>query len=65
MTWLKENAPIFFSKTFWGYILSGLAEICALYAWIDPVLMDIIAKTLFTVTSVNVVWKGAKKMAGN
>jgi len=65
MTWLKAKAPILFSKVFWGYTLSALAKVTAFYGWLDEGVMDIVAEWVFLVTSVNVVWKGAKKIGEN
>ena len=62
MEWLKKFAPIFWSKTFWGFTLSALFEVAALYGWIDQALMEILAKFVFTITGVNVIWKGATKI---
>lgn len=60
---LKTFAPVLWSKTFWGFTLSAVFKIFALYGWIDTGLMEILATWVFTVTGVNVIWKGAKKVA--
>jgi hypothetical protein len=64
MEWIKKNMPILLSKTFWGYTLSAVAKFAALHNWIPEADMDIVAEWLFTVTTVNVIWKGANKVAG-
>jgi len=65
MEWLKAKAPLLFSKVFWGYTLSGFAKVVAFYGWLDENVMDIVAEWIFYVTSVNVVWKSAKKIGEN
>lgn len=64
MEWLKKHAPILLSPTFWGLTLSAFAKVVSLYGWMDEALMDIIADWLLLATGVNVIWKGAKKVAG-
>jgi hypothetical protein len=63
MIWLKANAPILFSKVFWGYTLTGIAKVIAFYGWVDEGVMNIVAEYLFAITSVNVVWKAASKIS--
>jgi len=59
---LKQFAPVLWSKTFWGFTLSAIFKVFALYGWLDVELMEILSSWVFTVTGVNVVWKAAKKI---
>lgn len=64
MEWLKENAPLLFSPTFWGLTLSAFAGVVAHYAWLDQFMMETIATWILMVTGVNIVWRGASKIGG-
>ena len=62
MAWLRSFAPVLWSKTFWGFTQSAIFKVFALYGWLDVALMEILSTWVFTVTGVNVIWKGAKKI---
>lgn len=64
MNWLRTNFPVLFSPTFWGLTLAALFAIADLYAWFRPELAEILRNWLIGVTGVNIVWKGATKLAG-
>ena len=63
MEFIKKYAPLLLSVTFWGLTLSAFAGIVAHYGWLDEFMMQTISEWLFTVTGVNVIWKGAKKIS--
>ena len=64
MNYIRENAPLLLSPTFWGLTLTGLFATAELYAWVDPELMKIVYTWLLGVTGVNIVWKTGQKISG-
>ena len=64
MNWLRQNIPLFFSPTFWGLTFAGLFKLAALHNWLPEADLDIVAAWLVGITGVNVIWKAAKKSAG-
>lgn len=65
MNYLKENAPILFSPTFWGLTFTAIFSVLGYYEVADEGLLTIIATWLGGITGVNIVWKFGKKVAGN
>lgn len=64
MEYLRSKFPILFSPTFWGLTLSFIFKVLAYKEAADVELLNIISTWLISVTGVNIVWKGAKKIGG-
>jgi len=64
MNWLRNYFPVLFSPTFWGYTFTALFAYFGAKEVFDVETLEIIRNWLAGVTTVNVIWKGAKKVGG-